>query len=89
MVEKTWRMMVEPATDELELQPRRSRRAPLEPIDEPLAEARAAERKAARIRFRVYCMACGRSTETAAPPPGRPSRCEHCSGTMLVEQVTT
>jgi len=89
MVEKTWRMMVVAAVDEHELPARRSRRTPLELIDEPLAEVRAAERKAARIRFRVYCIACGRATETAAPPPERPSRCEHCSGTMLVEQVTS
>lgn len=88
MVDKTWRMMVEPATDDNEAQSRKSRRTPFELLDEPLAEARAAERRAARIRFRIYCIACGRATEAAAPPP-RTSRCEHCSGTMLVEQVTT
>jgi rRNA maturation endonuclease Nob1 len=45
---------------------------------------RAAERRASRRVFRLYCVACGRSTESAAPPP-RVGRCPVCGGTMLVE----
>ena len=72
--------------DEPAVRGRASRWAPIE-FDEPSAEVRAAERLAARVCFRAYCIACGRSTESAAAPP-RPGRCPHCGGTMLVEPVT-
>jgi DNA-directed RNA polymerase subunit RPC12/RpoP len=58
----------------------------MELIDEPSAEERAAKRKAARTLFRVYCIACGRSSEGASAP-ARLSRCEYCGGTMLIEPV--
>jgi len=67
---------------------RESLRATLELMEEPSAAERAAERKAARIRYRTYCIACGRSSE-GADAPARLARCEHCGGTMLVEPVTT
>ena len=47
-------------------------------------EARAAARRASRRMFRLYCVACGRSTESATPPP-QVGRCPACGGTMLVE----
>jgi len=67
--------------------PRRSRKSrwtPLQLPSEPSAEARAAERRAAKRVFRLYCFACGRSSEVAVAP-ARPGRCLHCGGTMLVE----
>jgi len=63
---------------------RRSRWSPLELVDEPPAAERAAARRLARIAFRVYCVACGRSNEMSVAPL-RPGRCVHCGGTMLVE----
>ena len=67
---------------------RRSPRRPLDDIDEPSSEERATIRRAARMSFRTYCIACGRSSETPSAPP-RLSRCAHCNGTMLIEPVTT
>ena len=54
---------------------------------EAAVEARAAERRAVRRVFRLYCVACGRSTEGPAPPP-QVGRCPTCGGTMLVELAT-
>ena len=65
---------------------RRSLRSPFRVVDELSAEQRAAQRRAARRVFRVYCVACGRSTESSVAP-ARVGRCSHCSGTMLVEMV--
>lgn len=79
--------MVEPVIDPVEVRTRRSRRDAFD-ADEPSAEVRAAERIAARVRFRTYCIACGRSAESASAPP-RLARCSHCGGTMLVEPLTT
>src|ERR1044071_1384533 len=54
-------------------------------LDEELpAEARAAQRRAHRRVFRLYCVACGRSSEVSTAPL-RTGRCVHCDGTMLVE----
>ena len=55
---------------------------------EASAEQRSTERRAARIHFRLYCFACGRS-ETVASPPARPGRCMNCGGTMLTELEPT
>jgi DNA-directed RNA polymerase subunit RPC12/RpoP len=63
---------------------RRTRLSHLEVQDEPSAEARAAERRAARRVFRLYCFSCGRSTESSSAPL-RPGRCPTCGGTMLLE----
>jgi hypothetical protein len=63
---------------------RRSRLSPLEIESEPSAEVRAAERRAARRVFRLYCVACGRSSEGATAPQ-RLGRCPTCGGTMLLE----
>jgi hypothetical protein len=52
--------------------------------DETSAEQRAAERKAARRMFRLYCFMCGRSSELLAAPK-RAGRCQDCGGTMLLE----
>lgn len=53
---------------------------------EQSAEERAAARRAARRRFRLYCLACGRSSEgSTVPAPSSRSRCAHCGGTLLVE----
>src|SRR5690349_3256328 len=65
---------------------RTSRWSPLILPDEPPAEERAARRRAARRVFRMYCVACGRSSEVSIVP-ARPSRCVHCDGTILVELV--
>lgn len=65
---------------------RESHWSPLKLIEEPSAEERAAQRRTARLVFRVYCLACGRSREGADAPP-RPGRCPHCGGTMLVDMV--
>jgi len=82
--------MAEPVMDQFQVGvgARRSRRTLLDWIDEPSAEVRAAERKTARVRYRTYCIACGRCSESATVPP-RLGRCTHCAGTMLVEPVTT
>ena len=63
---------------------RKSRWSPIQLPNEPSAEERAAERRAARRVFRLYCFACGRSIEVSIAPV-RPGRCLHCGGTMLVE----
>jgi DNA-directed RNA polymerase subunit RPC12/RpoP len=54
------------------------------PEHEPSAAARAAERRAARRVFRLYCIACSRSSEVSTPP-ARSGRCSACGGTMLTE----
>ena len=36
------------------------------------------------VRYRVYCFACGRSSEVETAPR-QMSRCDACGGTMLVE----
>jgi len=86
MGREDWRMTAESATNAVGTRSRRWFRAAIESIDEPSAEERAAARKGARTLFRVYCMACGRSSEGASAP-ARLSRCEDCGGTMLVEPV--
>lgn len=86
MVGEDWHTLAESATNESRTPSRRWFRAALEPLDEPSAEERAASRKAARTLFRVYCIACARSSEGASAP-ARLSRCEHCGGTLLVEPV--
>lgn len=63
---------------------RASRGSPLTLPDEPSAEERAALRRAARRVFRLYCLACGRSSEVLIAP-AQAGRCEHCGGTMLLE----
>ena len=63
---------------------RTSRRSPLQLRDEPSAAERAAQRRATRRVFRVYCFACGRSSEVSVAP-AQPGRCDHCGGTMLIE----
>jgi hypothetical protein len=63
---------------------RASRWSALNLPDELPAEERAAQRLAARRVFRLYCFACGRSSEVSIAPV-RPGRCLHCGGTMLVE----
>jgi hypothetical protein len=52
--------------------------------EEPPAEERAAQRRAARRVFRLYCIACGRSSEMLIAP-AKAGRCVHCGGTMLLE----
>jgi hypothetical protein len=66
--------------------PPAARRSGWTPQDEPPAEERAAQRRAAKRVFRLYCFACGRSSEMATAP-ARPGRCVHCGGTMLVERT--
>ena len=61
---------------------RRRREIVLEP--EVPVEQRRLERQAARLQFRLYCVACGRS-ETVAHPPSRTGRCTVCGGTLLTE----
>ncbi len=56
---------------------------PVGPPD-PGAAVRVAERRAAQRQFRLYCVACGRSS-VVANPPAHPGRCETCGGTMLTE----
>jgi hypothetical protein len=63
---------------------RRSRWSPLNLLDEPSAADRAARRRAVQRVFRVYCLACGRSSEMSIAP-AQPGRCSHCGGTMLAE----
>jgi hypothetical protein len=75
-------MAVEPEDETAAV--RRSRRSQLDIPDELSAEARAAERRAARRVFRLYCFSCGRSSESSVAPL-RPSRCLTCGGTMLLE----
>ncbi len=63
---------------------RRTRASHVEVQDASTAEAPAAERRAMRRLFRLYCFSCGRSTESAAAPQ-RSGRCPTCGGTMLLE----
>ena|SRR6266571_7305255 len=58
--------------------------SPLQLAQEPSPEDRAAQRRAARRLFRLYCLACGRSTESSSAP-ARAGRCTDCGGTMLWE----
>jgi hypothetical protein len=76
--------ITEGAPDPFRSRARRPRMSPLEIEAEPSAEVRAAERRAARRVFRLYCVACGRSSE-AATAPARAGRCPTCGGTMLLE----
>jgi hypothetical protein len=78
------RMLDDGAQAGLPRRSRKSRGTPLQLPSEPSAEERAAERRAAKRVFRLYCFACGRSSEVAVAP-ARPGRCLHCGGTMLVE----
>ena len=78
------RMLDDGAPIALRRRVRRSRWSPLEVPDEPAAIERAAQRRAARRVFRVYCFACGRSSEVLVAPL-RPGRCVHCGGTLLVD----
>jgi hypothetical protein len=59
---------------------------PLNLLEEASAEERAAQRRAARLVLRLYCLACGRSSDVPSAP-ARPGRCFQCGGTMLVEAV--
>jgi hypothetical protein len=81
-------MAVEPedetAVDPFEPRARRTRISHLDVQSEPSAEVRAAERRAARRVFRLYCFSCGRSSESSTAPL-RPGRCPTCGGTMLLE----
>ena len=70
--------------DPLQPRTRRTRASHFQVPDEPSAEERAAQRKAARRVFRLYCFACGRSTEGTTTPE-RAGRCPVCGGTMLLE----
>lgn|SRR5205814_1777322 len=63
---------------------RKSRWSPINPPDEAPTEEHAAQRQPAPRVFRVYCVACGRSSEMSIVP-AQPGRCVHCDGTMLVE----
>jgi len=78
------RMLDDGAPLDLPPRGRRSRWSPVNLQDEPSAEERAAQRRAARRLFRLYCFACGRSSEVSIAPV-RPGRCLHCGGTLLVE----
>jgi hypothetical protein len=78
------RMLDDGAPAGLPRRVRRSRWTPLQLADEPSAEERAAQRRTAKRVFRLYCFACGRSSEVSIAP-ARPGRCLHCGGTMLVE----
>jgi hypothetical protein len=78
------RMLDDGAPAALPPRVRGSRWTPLHLPDEPSTEERAAQRRAARRVFRLYCFACGRSSEVSVAPV-RPGRCLHCGGTMLVE----
>jgi hypothetical protein len=63
----------------------RSRRpSPFQLAAELPAKERAAQRRAAALVFRLYCVACGRSSESTTAPV-RVGRCHDCGGTMLVE----
>lgn len=81
------RMLDDGAPADLPPRVRSTRWAPVRLLDEPSAEERAARRRAARRVFRLYCVACTRSSEVLIAPP-RPGRCLHCGGTMLVEVAT-
>ena len=81
------RMLDDGAPADLPPRVRSTRWAPVRLLDESSAEERAAQRRAARRVFRLYCFACGRSSEVLIVP-ARPGRCAHCGGTMLVEVAT-
>jgi hypothetical protein len=66
---------------------RKSRWAPVQLQEEATAEERAERRRSARRVFRLYCFACGRSSEVSVAP-ARAGRCVHCGGTMVVEPTT-
>jgi hypothetical protein len=74
----------EGVADPFEPRARRTRVSQLDTHVEPDAEVRAAERRASRRVFRLYCFSCGRSTESSTAPL-RPGRCPTCGGTMLLE----
>jgi hypothetical protein len=78
-------MAVEPE-DETAAVPTHARvkRSHLEIEEEGSAEVRAAERRASRRVFRLYCFSCGRASESSVAPL-RPGRCQTCGGTMLLE----
>jgi hypothetical protein len=63
---------------------RTPRWSPLNLLDEASAADRAAQRRAALRVFRLYCLACGRSSDVLIAPV-QPGRCGHCGGTMLAE----
>jgi hypothetical protein len=54
----------------------------------PLCETWAASQAicAALRPYRLYCFACGRSSEVAIVP-AHPGRCTACGGSMLTEDV--
>ena len=81
------RMLDDGAPADLPPRERSTRWAPVRLLDESSAEERAAQRRAARRVFRLYCVACTRSSEVLIAPL-RPGRCQHCGGTMLVEVAT-
>ena len=56
-----------------------TRQAPLE-----LEMTEVTSRRRRAVRYRVYCFACGRSSEVETAPK-QMSRCDACGGTMLVE----
>jgi hypothetical protein len=70
--------------DPFEPRVRRTRMSHIDVQVEPTADIRAAERRAARRVFRLYCFSCGRSTESSSAPV-RPGRCPTCGGSMLLE----
>ncbi|MCA1648254.1 MAG: hypothetical protein LC797_23285 [Chloroflexi bacterium] len=82
----TFEPVLDPALrDPLQPRTRRTRASHFQVPEEPCAEERAAIRKAARRVFRLYCFACGRSTEGTSSPTERAGRCPVCGGTMLLE----
>jgi hypothetical protein len=76
--------LTESEADPFAPRPRRTRLSHLDVQEEATPEVRAAERRAARRVFRLYCFSCGRSTESSSAPL-RPGRCPTCGGTMLLE----
>src|SRR5579859_6183647 len=77
-------VLEEAVSDPHQPRTRRTRASHFQVPEEPSAEERAAQRKAARRVFRLYCFACGRSTEGTTTPE-RAGRCPVCGGTMLLE----
>ena len=73
------RMMDHGAPIALGCRVRKLRWSPLELLDEPSTNERAAQRRAARRVFQVYCLARGRSGKVSVAPL-RPGRCLHCGG---------
>jgi hypothetical protein len=78
------RLLDDGAPPQLEPRQHRSRWSPIHLQAEPGAEERTAQRRAAKRVFRLYCFACGRSSEVSIAP-ARPGRCSQCGGTMLLE----